>query len=224
MRMTPTQEARIGRMMQNENRFRVEHPREAEWLFSYDGNFPFYHSLRKQVENTGQLSDKQVQKIREAIQRDEQREARKNQDYQQIKARQEDPDNFTFQPGEKIEITKGIAKSIQQNEQQKGRELPVVFRNLQIERVRRETAKAILVDVRFVAEVVRSCHVCGMPLDTEVSRACGIGPVCAKRIGFERPHKADASDILRHVERFANDIGVLEEIWLPKSRITRIAQ
>lgn len=196
----------MGKHETNERRVQKDYPQETAWLLNYTGKLSFFQSLLQQVRTKGFLSEKQVAIIRSNMEKEV-----------QAAAPAADP-HFSYQPGEQISITSGIARGIME----KRPDLKVCFRNLEIVRVERETQKAVLVDVRFVSKIVTSCHVCGQPLDTEISKACGIGPVCAKKIGFPRPKLKDAGAILLAVEQMARDVGVIQSIWLPKSCIMRI--
>lgn len=120
--------------------------------------------------------------------------------------------------GKKAELTKYAARSVQEklNEQIDG-EVTYLYRNVVITKVHKETAKAIHASVEFFAGIGRNCHVCGAKLDTEISRACGIGPVCARNMGLPRPNKNNASVVLAQIEKIAGGFGTVGPVWIPKS-------
>ncbi len=192
--------------MDNLQRLLEQYPNEMKWLMEYRGDFPFYLSLLEQAKEKGYLSEKQISAIQKAVNRET------------PKVEKQKVVRNSYNIGEQISITSGIARGIME----KNPGLKVCFRNLEIVHIERETTKAILVDVEFLSRIVTSCHICGQPLDTEVSKACGIGPTCAKKIGFNRPKATDAAEILKAVESFASQVGVIRGVWLPKSFITRI--
>jgi hypothetical protein len=121
---------------------------------------------------------------------------------------------YSIKVGQRIEIKAWIARRLAAD---LGREF--FFRNLEVTTVHNETAKAFQVSVKFVAQIVTSCHVCGRDLDTDVSRATGIGPVCADKIGLPRPTLVTAQETLASIDALCNQIGAVGPIWIPKSQI-----
>lgn len=127
---------------------------------------------------------------------------------------------FSFNKGDKITIKKWFA-----NQQAKGLKLRIFFRNLIIEEVISETNKAIQVKVSFNSKITTYCHCCGLNLDNEVSKAMGIGPVCAKKyFGFKKVSLTDAMAVLTKIEEEAKIAGVIGPIWIPKSQILSKAE
>jgi len=181
-----------------------KYPAEAKWLENYSGTFPFYLSLRDQLSLNGLLSVRQTESITKAIARDAERAAR-------LPVPSVAP---TTEAGEILGIKAWLAREVA-----KELGLEVAFRNIEIVELHRETAKAIQCTFKYVSRIANRCHICGLELDTEVSRACGIGPTCAKRLGFKRATLADARNILAKVEEIANSIGVKGPRWLPKSQV-----
>lgn len=122
--------------------------------------------------------------------------------------------------GKKAELNKYAARSVQE-EINKVRKEPItyIYRNIVIKEVQRETARAVLLKLEFFGGIGRNCHVCGAKLDTEISRACGIGPTCAKNMGLPRPTPNNASIILAQIEQIAGSIGEVGPVWVPKSCI-----
>lgn len=121
---------------------------------------------------------------------------------------------FTFKAGDKITIKKWIANKLAESQG-----MDFFFRNLEITEVLDETFKAVQVKVKFVSDVQTSCHLCGRSLDCEISRATGIGPVCASKIGFKRPKKADAGQMLQAIDQLTERIGEIGPLWIPKGQI-----
>lgn len=122
--------------------------------------------------------------------------------------------NFTYKPGDRIEIKTWLAKKLgaQAN-------IDIFFRNLEITQVLDESVRGVNCKIKFVSEVASACHICGLPLDTEISRACGIGPVCCGRLGIDRPDKYTAPQILAKIEEYAKKVGEIGPFWIAKSQI-----
>lgn len=94
------------------------------------------------------------------------------------------------------------------------------FRNLKVEEVSGETARAYQVKVSFSSRAFVCCNVCGRPLDNAISRATGIGPVCADKLGIPRPTLETAEETLKHLDSIAASQGSIGPFWLPKSQMT----
>lgn len=162
----------------------------------------FYQSLLSQYQTRGQLSARQIECIEAAMLKASQpREPAK-------------PREYSIQPGAFIEVKAWIARRLQAD-----LNMQYFFRNLEIVEIKNETAKAYQVQVKFVSKIVTSCHICGKELDTDVSRATGIGPTCAKRLGIPRPTLATANDTLALIDGLCQSLGVVGPIWIPKSQI-----
>lgn len=177
----------------------------AAWLYRYNGDFDFYESLRSQLMSKGYLSELQIAAVHRAIDRDANK----------IKGIFEKKD-FTYKPGDKIEIKNWIANQLAAQCQ-----IKMFFRNLEIKEILDETKKAIQVKIQFLSCIASSCHCCGKKLDTEISRACGIGPVCAVHIGLDRPTIENSQETLRLLDEFAKRVGILGPFWIPKRQIKR---
>lgn len=164
----------------------------------------FYRSILYQFNQRGSLSPRQIESIQNAYDR---AQGKPVTDTAPKRA-------FSLNVGQTIEIKAWIARRIQAD-----LNMDYFFRNLEIVDVANETAKAYQVTVKFVSKVVTSCHVCGRDLDTEVSKACGIGPVCADRLGLPRPTLERAEETLKALEALCGQLGTIGPIWLPKSQI-----
>ena len=93
------------------------------------------------------------------------------------------------------------------------------YRNIKILKVHRETFKALQVDIEFFGGIATSCGCCGRPLDNAISKACGIGPICAVKIGLPRPTLESAKETLEALNKKAHSLGQFHSIWIPKSQI-----
>jgi hypothetical protein len=99
---------------------------------------------------------------------------------------------------------------------------PYLFRNLKIIKIKRETAKAYLVDAEFFSGIASSCGFCGLELNNDVSRASGIGPICAKKHGFPRLTMATAKIVVAELEAKSKASGMFTDFWIAKSQIKNI--
>lgn len=92
-----------------------------------------------------------------------------------------------------------------------GRHLDVV--------VKRETAKAILVDATVHVEGGSNfCCICGRTLTNRISRFMNIGPICAERFGLDRPEKLTDEELLEYFRSKAS----VKDMWIPKSQMQLI--
>lgn len=174
---------------------------------AYNGYNKFILSLRGQLLAKGFLSDKQVSAAQSFF------------GVAQLQTEAVAP-QFTYKAGDELMVRKWFAQG-------KAKELSLqyFFRNVIVDEVLAETPKAIQVKVRFNDKVTTSCHLCGLGLDTEISKATGIGPVCAKKkLGFKRVTMADAGAILAKVTEEARIAGTIGPIWIPKSQIVSKAE
>lgn len=106
-----------------------QHPKVVAWLLNYKEDFPFYLSVRDQMMAKGRLSDKQIEAIYKAIDRDA--KAKPQQ------AAPKPAKQYSIAPGDIIELKAWIAKRIQEE-----KALPVAYRNMEITEVLGETAAA----------------------------------------------------------------------------------
>ena len=95
------------------------------------------------------------------------------------------------------------------------------WRKLIIEEVIDEKEKSLNIKISFSANVGKYCHICGSVLDNEVSRAAGIGPTCAKKVGVQRPNKENTKVILKELEEVAKKLGVIGPVWISKRSIIK---
>lgn len=93
------------------------------------------------------------------------------------------------------------------------------FRNLKVLKILKETERAYQMDVEFFGGIASSCGCCGRDLDNAVSKAVGIGPICAEKIGLPRPTLETAKEILEELEKKSKAQGVFNGVWIPKSQV-----
>lgn len=186
-------------------------PEVVAWLKKYEGNFSFYLSLRNQFEKEGWLSELQQTRIVEAMKREA------NQKSSGSTPQLREMANPTYPAGTVVEVKKWLAERIA-----KHFGLETAYRNLEIKRTFNESAKAVQVEIKLSPKIGCNCSVCGQKLDTEVSRATGIGPVCADRLGIRRATKSNAQEILKEIESRINSLPAYGPLWVPRSQIKGI--
>lgn len=96
------------------------------------------------------------------------------------------------------------------------------FRNLKIIKITGESFKAYKVDAEFFGGIASSCGVCGLSLTNDISRATGIGPICAGKLGIPRPSMENVAEIIKSMEAVVKSQGKFQDIWIPKSQIKKI--
>jgi hypothetical protein len=165
----------------------------------------FYRSVLAQYESKGQLSPRQIECIENAMIRAANRQSVGLKEY-------------SIQPGAIVEVKAWIARRLQADN-----EMPYFFRNLEVVEIKNETAKAYQLTVKFVSKIVTSCHICGKDLDTDISRATGIGPVCADRLGIRRPTLETAHETLQAIDALCRNLGIIGPLWIPKSQIKTVS-
>jgi hypothetical protein len=93
------------------------------------------------------------------------------------------------------------------------------FRRIDVTAVLRETPRAVQIEGYFNTNVASNCYCCGRVLTTEISKASGIGPVCAQKAGVPRVSLGDAPAVLEFMNALAKRMGQFET-WIPKSQIS----
>ena len=196
-------------------------------ILSYNGYNSFIKSLRSQLQFKGYLSPRQLECAQSFFKGSNSPVAALSiqthglgKSASVTDLNQPSPKAFSMAKGDKIMIRKWFA-----NNKAKELGLKVFFRGLIIEEVVAETPRAMLVKVTFNSKLSTYCHCCGLNLDTEISKATGIGPVCAKKyLGFKRVSMADAPAILAKVEEECKIAGVIGPIWIPKKQMVSKAE
>lgn len=136
------------------------------WLRAYSGTFEFYVSLKMQLAAKGKLSPKQIDSVRRAIARDEQ------------KAIERVSQVFTLDAGDVLRVSKWLAHELARKA---GLARPHFV--VEVVRVEAETPKAYKLDVRLSAQRTSVCSICGIKLTNAESVTNGIGPICAEKVG-----------------------------------------
>lgn len=170
-----------------------------DFIWSKAGSYNwFYLSLVKTLVKFNSLSFGQLRRVTEDIKRPS--------------AANNVPS--TIKAGQVLELKRGWANKLKNDHQMK-----YFFRNLEVTQVVKETLFAVLVNVVFSTKVITSCNYCGRDLDCPISKACGIGPVCLKHMGIQRPTLETANETLKVIEEVVKSIGEIGPIWIPKSQL-----
>ena len=194
-----------------------------DFINSNKDSSTFYKSLSDQYEARGFLTQKQKDCVVQALEKEEQKNKLKAQ--KEKFAQEQEAEyhaqikNYSIKQNDILEIRTWLAKSFQE-----ALKMDFFFRNLEVVAVLDETPKAYCVKVKFSSQILASCHVCGLALSNPVSKATGLGPTCARRIGLSRPTVAHAEKTLAELEAFCTNVGVIGEIWIPKSQIKSITR
>lgn len=116
-----------------------------------------------------------------------------------------------------FEVKRWIANKIKEEQN-----TAFLFRNFRVLKVKRETAKAFQIDAEFFSGIASTCGICGAELSNDISRATGIGPICAGRMGLDRPSMKNAKEIVAQMEAVSKAQGTFKDVWIPKSQIKYI--
>jgi hypothetical protein len=117
-----------------------------------------------------------------------------------------------------LEVSKWYAVKFKENNNSE-----YIFRNLKVLNVYIETRKAYLIDAEFYGGITSTCGCCGRELINEISRATGIGPVCATKIGLPRPKIETAQETVKLLHEKSKQQGIFKQVWIPKSQIKGIS-
>lgn len=162
-------------------------------------------ALSKQVEACWVNTLEDIPKLRQAIKE----EIGEEQKRKSLESHEHD--------GQIFEVSKWYAQRFKENNNTQ-----YTFRNLEILKVHSETPRAYLVDAKFFSGIASSCGVCGRGLDNDTSRATGIGPICASKLGLPRPTMETAKLVVAELEKLSEAQGVFHQVWVPKSQIKSI--
>ena len=173
------------------------------FLKQHESMNSFFGSLANQLRDRGTLSDRQIACV-----------------MREINPPPAPPQKeLTYKKGDEVEINAFIASQLKRQ-----LNMDVFFRRLEVTESLNETYRAVQVKVKFITKVCADCNMCGIPLETEVSRACGIGPVCAKKLGISRLRVEDAQLVHAMIDEAGKRYGEIGPIWIPKSQIKKLQE
>lgn len=178
------------------------------YIQDYHGNSSFFLSVQTQLRDRGSLSERQIAKIHEIL------EQKPTPAVAPVAAADFKP---SYNNGVILELRSFIAKKLQEEFQ-----LQHTFRNVEVLETLRETEKAIQVRLKLSPRYSTRCCVCGLPLDTEISRATGIGPVCAKNWGISRYGSNAAHEVIKELESRLEKVMTDRPFWIPRSQIRSV--
>lgn len=178
---------------------------------NYNGYSNFIKSLRSQLNYKGSLSPRQLECATQFFNKADSPMV----NLQTNEAPFPVPQVFSKAVGDVMTIRKHFA-----NKKAKELGYKVFFRTVVVEEVLAETPRAIQVRVSFSSKLSTYCVCCGLNLDTEISKATGVGAVCAKKyLGIKRVTLADAPMVLAKIEEETKALGITPAIWIPKSQM-----
>lgn len=221
--------------------FETAHPTVVAWLKQYTGNFSFYVSLKEQFQRNGDLSERQIESIYKAIERDSGSKPPMPVPFEVARAfdawfkvfigseayaeiNHPVVDAFRAALAEKIKparefsIKPGEVIRINKFLAKKiGHEsgLNKAHFVMDVIEVKDETPKAYLLKVKMSAQRSGHCCICGLKLDNPESITNGIGPVCGD--GYQLNWKSDRDVLTQLSEKLM--VAQIVETWLPKSAI-----
>lgn len=222
--------------------FEKSHPKVAEWLMAYKGSFPFYLSLKSQYEMRGDLSEKQVEAVYRAIEREggqvtdrpvatadvlkvltavRQAQAENMNDPKAMLSMIDAAIAMHTPKVEKKVFTLAVGERVRVSKffaKKTGESCGLKRAHFvyEILDVMNETAKAYQVKVRAVSQRSGHCCVCGLRLDNPESVTKGIGPICG---GWYELNWNSDKDILNSLAEKLMTLSTEVEIWIPKSVI-----
>lgn len=116
-----------------------------------------------------------------------------------------------YRNGSVILVSPYLAKHFQQTLNTR-----YMFRTLKLEEISKEGPFSFQAKVTLYTEISGNCNICSRTLDDPFSQAVGIGPVCAKKIGFKNvsgervPDKSVIEEIRKKIREIAESVGVLD--------------
>ena len=176
----------------------------TKWLITYDGKSKFVKSVQGKYLEWGNITDNQAA----ALERVRATEGN-------LPDKLLHPIDPTFKAGQHIEVKTWLIKKIAQ---QFG--IAFLFRNLELVEIKAESKKAIYAYIKCYSKPSIHCHCCGRDLTNAISRATGIGPICAtKYFDISRPSMAEAKEVCKAIDAKAEKIGTIGPVWIAKSQI-----
>jgi len=163
-----------------------------KFLATYKGEHPFLLSVQERMLSGKSLTEKQEAAVLK---------------FMQPRA-EKTPKDFSLSRGDVIEVSNWMAKKLAEK-----LSIRYIFRNLTIAEFTAETDKAIAARIEFYHKPAVNCHICGRFLDNPESRALGIGPICAEKIGV-----SNYRDSLSFIKEHCREVGTLGPVWIPKSQ------
>lgn len=201
--------------------FDQREPEARQFIASYYGNNPFYNSLQQYYDKNGFLTPAQTERLKEGMMKEIIKSvAPAQQPAPAVAVAQPAPKpvlNPKYPAGTVLEIRLKLAKKIA-----KAMEYGVQHRNLEIIETLEERGQYVRAKVRYSSRFGCRCVKCGAPLDDDISRATGVGPVCAKHYGIPRKSKLETTVILHLIE--ANLPKKEIEIWIHESMVNGVLE
>ena len=205
-RLTDKQYAVVEKLVINEDRTKEVNmeslPAELRSILEYNGQTAFIVDLKTKYLTYRNLTDKQIQKGYEAVNREK---AKNSQTTLNLKL-----------VGNTIKLGRSIAEKIKEA---KGLEFFPIL--VDVTEVMVMSDKAFKLKAKLTKENGGICRCCGRTLTDEMSRLTGIGPVCSAHIGVKHPEtKLDLPMYRERINNKIDEIGEFE-FWIPKRGIVQ---
>jgi hypothetical protein len=169
-------------------------------IVEYNGESTFVLDLKTKYLTYRTLTEKQIQKGYEAVDRENQKNSQVNMNIKLV--------------GNTIKLGRKIAEGIK-------KEKSIDFHPILVDvtEVMVMSNKAFKLKAKLTKENGGICRCCGKTLTDEMSRMTGIGPVCSKYVGVEHPsNKADLPQYREEINKKIDEVGEFE-FWIPKRGI-----
>ena len=169
-------------------------------IVEYNGDSTFVQDLKSKYLTYRTLTDKQIQKGAEAVNRETQKNSQVDLNIKLV--------------GNTIKLGRKIAEGIKENK--KIDFFPIL---VDVTEVMTMSNKAFKLKAKLTKENGGICRCCGKTLTDEMSRMTGLGPVCSKYVGVQHPStKADLPQYREEINQKIDEIGEFE-FWIPKRGI-----
>jgi hypothetical protein len=189
-------------------KFCQENVEILNFLRDYQGSSDFLNSIRSQLDQGRVLSPKQIDAVAKNLIKAAPKAVKIVAPSQAIAIA-----NPTYPNGSAVTIKQWYAKILMND-----LKMSHLYRNIEILETYKETEKAVQVRIRFTPRYSTSCACCGLTLENQVSRATGIGPICADKMGIEQYSLENAKEVLKQIEAKLGAIGD-QVVWIPRRQI-----
>jgi len=169
-------------------------------IVEYNGDSTFVQDLKSKYLTYRTLSDKQIQKGAEAVNREVQKNSQVDLNLKLV--------------GNTIKLGRKIAEGIKENKNIDF--FPIL---VDVTEVMTMSNKAFKLKAKLTKENGGICRCCGKTLTDYMSQITGIGPVCAKYVGVEHPKSvSEVEKFKADMSKKIDEIGEFE-FWIPKRQI-----
>lgn len=133
----------------------------VEHIRNYTGNFEFFNSLKRQLQEKGFLSDNQVNAVVRCLEK------------------QKPTQEPIILSEAVITVSRWCARNLAM-----AAGLKSAHFNFRVFKILRETGKAYHLELQATGKPTGRCCICGLTLTNDDSIKLGIGPICLEKVGF----------------------------------------